>query len=158
MAGKVWDKLRYIVSSIGGLACIMICVCIVAQVFTRTFLGIALTWSEELAQVGMILMVFLVLSEVEKNNEHLSVEIVHTVFPKFSFFMTVISKVLTMVYAGVIIYSGYLMLPSVSKAVAKASGFPIRILYYAIILGSALWFVQALINLIKTLTKGGKGE
>lgn len=151
MINRVWVAIRKLSASIGGLACIMLGVCIVAQVFTRTFLGVALTWSEELAEVGMILMVFLTLAEVEAGNEHLQVEILHTLLPKLSFGMTVIGKILTLAYSAIVVYSGTLMLPSVRRAVAKASGFPVRILYYAIIVGTLLWFIQAAINLVKTI-------
>ena len=63
MASKLWNYARKIVTSISGLSCLMIGFCIIAQIFCRFFLGIALTWSEEIAQVGMILMVFLALAE-----------------------------------------------------------------------------------------------
>lgn len=154
---KLWNRVRKFFTSISAVSCIVICFCIAAQIFCRFFLGVALKWSEELAQVGMIFMVFLALGEVEQNNEHLQVEILHTVFPKLSFPMTVIGKTVNLIYGCIILYSGFLMLPSVAKTLAKASRFPIRILYYVMLIGVALWIVQIAINLVKAIRERRKG-
>ncbi len=155
MASKLWNYARKIVTSISGLSCLMIGFCIIAQIFCRFFLGIALTWSEEIAQVGMILMVFLALAEVESGDEHLKVEILFSVFPKLSFGMTMVGKLLTLVYSGIILYSGCLMLPSVQRTLAKASKFPIRYLYYAMLLGILIWMIQTVINMVKMVKERG---
>lgn len=150
---KIWTSIRRSATSVSGFACLLICFCISAQIFCRFFLGIALKWSEEIAQVGMILMVFLALSEVESGNEHLQVEILHTIFPKLSPGMTILGKILSLVYAVIIFYSGLLMLPSVQKTLAKASKFPIRFLYYAMLVGVGLWAIQIVINLCRVIAE-----
>lgn len=155
MLNKVWTIVRKTATSIAGIGCLVIGFCLVAQIFCRTFLGIALSWSEEIAQCGMIFMVFLALAEVEWGNEHLQVEILFTALPKLAKPMTIVGKVLTLVYGAIIAYSGFLMLPSVQKTLAKASRFPIRFLYYAMIIGVILWMIQAAINLAKTIQERG---
>ena len=104
---------------------------------------------------GMILMVFLALAEVESGDEHLKVEILFSVFPKLSFSMTMVGKLLTLVYSGIILYSGCLMLPSVQRTLAKASKFPIRYLYYAMLLGILFWMIQTVINMVKMVKERG---
>ena len=155
MLNKTWLIARKAAASVGGVGCLVIGFCLVAQIFCRTFLGIALSWSEEIAQCGMIFMVFLALAEVEAGNEHLQVEILFTAFPKLAFPMTIIGKVLTLVYSAIIVYSGFLMLPSVQKTLAKASRFPIRFLYYAMIIGVIFWMIQTAINLVKVIRERG---
>lgn len=146
---KGWNYARSFLMSISGFCCLLICFCIAAQIFCRFFLGISLKWSEEIAQVGIIFMVFLALSEVEVGNEHLQVEILHTVFPKLSFAMTLIGKALNLIYVGIVLYSSILMLPAVQRTLAKASKFPIKFLYYGMIAGSLFWIFQISINLYK---------
>lgn len=146
---KIYEKAIQAVTSISGVCCLFICFCITAQIFCRFFLGISLKWSEELAQVALILMVFLSLAEVERGNEHLKVEILFAIFPKLSKAMNLLGGALTILYASIILYSGWLMLPAVKKSTAKASGFPIRIVYYGMLLGVALWLIQSVINWIK---------
>ena len=92
MLNKTWLIARKAAASVGGVGCLVIGFCLVAQIFCRTFLGIALSWSEEIAQCGMIFMVFLALAEVEAGNEHLQVEILFTALPKLAFPMTIIGK------------------------------------------------------------------
>lgn len=148
---KIYGSVVQAVTNISGISCLFICFCISAQIFCRFFLGISLKWSEELAQVAIILMVFLAQAEVERNDEHLRVEILFTVFPKLARGMRMLGSLLTILYASIIVYSGWLMLPAVKKATAKASGFPVRYIYYGMLLGVALWIVQSVINLSKTM-------
>ncbi|MEA5137493.1 MAG: TRAP transporter small permease [Candidatus Fimivivens sp.] len=155
---KIYNKAVQAITSVSGVSCLFICFCITAQIFCRTFLGISLKWSEELAQVAIIMMVFLALTEVERNNEHLKVEILFSVFPKLAKSMNILGSMLTILYASIIVYSGFLMLPAVKKATAKASGFPIRFIYYAMLLGVVLWIVQAAINLIEHFKRKEGGE
>lgn len=146
---KIYDKAVQTITSVSGVCCLFICFCITAQIFCRFFLGLSLKWSEELAQVAIILMVFLALAEVEKNNEHLKVEILFTVFPKLTKAMNILGSLLTILYATIITYSGWLMLPAVKKSTAKASGFPIRFIYYGMLIGVVLWGIQTVITLVK---------
>lgn len=158
MLNKIWNGVRRTGTSISGIGCIMICFCIAAQIFCRYFMGISLKWSEELAEVAMIFMVFMALAEVEHGNEHLQVEILFTIFPKLSFAMSVVGKALTLAYTTIIMYSGYLMLPAVQRATAKASKFPIRYLYYAMLIGVGLWMIQTVINLVKIICERRKSK
>lgn len=48
------------------------------------------------------------------------------------------------------------MLPYIQKTLAKASKFPIRFLYYAMMIGAAFWIVQCMINLVNTIKEGGE--
>ena len=155
---KTWITARKAITCISGVGCLTIGVCLIAQIFCRTFLGISLSWSEEIAQCGMIFMVFLALAEVEANNEHLTVEVLFTLFPKLTRPMTIIGKMLTIIYSAMIIYSGSLMLPYIQKTLAKASKFPIRFLYYAIMVGTAFWMIQCAINLVNTIKDRGNKE
>ena len=152
---KTWITARKAVTCISGAGCLTIGICLIAQIFCRTFFGISLSWSEEIAQCGMIFMVFLALAEVEANNEHLTVEVLFSIFPKLARPMTIIGTVLTIAYSAIIIYSGTLMLPYIQKTLAKASKFPIRFLYYAIIVGTAFWMIQCVINLVSAIKDRG---
>ena len=47
------------------------------------------------------------------------------------------------------------MLPSVQRTLAKASKFPIRYLYYAMLLGILFWMIQTVINMVKMVKERG---
>lgn len=148
--GKSLVGLSAICCSITGIA-------IIAQVFSRFFIGQSLMWSEEIAQVAMLTMVYATLGEVEKGNEHLNLDIVYTLFPKSKFGLRLLGKILTITYGLFIVVSSIQMLPAVKLTTAKASGFPIRILYYVIIIGVTLWIINAAINILN-IFRERKGE
>ncbi|WJS05645.1 TRAP transporter small permease [Roseibium aggregatum] len=55
---------------------------VLAQVFSRYLLDFSLTWSEELARICMICMVFLGAAVLSRDNEHLSVTTVIELLPQ----------------------------------------------------------------------------
>lgn len=153
----IWNKIRWILTGIAALCAGIVGLAIVAQVFSRFFFGVALTWSEEVAELCLILTVFLALAEVESNNEHLCLEILYTTWPKLYFPLMMIGKMLTLVYCVFVMYSVYLMQPAVRLTRAKASGFPIKFIYFAMFIGAAAWLIQTLIQM-GILIKNKRGE
>lgn len=155
MIEKIWRRVEAVATAVSQCCCATVCIAIAAQIFCRFFLGKSLTWSEEMAQIALISMVFLALAEVERNNEHLQLEILFSIFPKLTLPLQTIGRALTILYGGIILYSGALMMPAVRLTRAKASGFPIRVVYYIMLAGVALWMVRCLLNMVAAFKKEG---
>ncbi len=147
MLKRIWSVLLGICMTFSGIACLITGIVIVVQVFARLFAGTAFTFVEEVAQLAVIMTVFLGLGEAERTNQHLTLEIVFSVFPKAKFYLMMLGKLIMGVYAGIICYSAWLMLPSAQRITTPASHFPVRFVYYAMIFGSALWLIQSILNM-----------
>ena len=151
MLKEKYDRIGKPFVGLSAICCLIVGIAIVLQVFARSIIGISLTWSEEIAQVAMVIMIFATLGEVEKENAHLNLDLMFTLFPKMKYGMSLLGKILTVIYGCIIVVSNIKMLPAVKLTTAKASGFPIRILYYMMILGVVLWIGYAIVNILKIL-------
>ncbi|CDZ74533.1 putative membrane protein [Peptoniphilus sp. ING2-D1G] len=152
---KVWEHIKNFLGFVASISTLIVGISIIAQIFFRFFLGTALTWSEELAQIFLIVLVFTGLATVETNDEHLQIEILFSIFPKYERLMKTIGKILTIIFCISVVFSAINILPAAKFIRAKASGLPIKYVYYAMLVGSGAWLIQCVINLIK-LNKGGK--
>ncbi|MET1416714.1 TRAP transporter small permease [Roseibium sp. HPY-6] len=81
----IFAVLRYLLVMI--LATMVVAV--LAQVFSRYALDFSLTWSEELARICMITMVFLGAAVLSRDNEHLAVTTIIELLPKRVFHLCV---------------------------------------------------------------------
>lgn len=150
-----WKYLKKILEIISSISVVIVGGSILIQIFFRFFLSRSLTWSEELAQIFLIVLVFIGLVLVEENDEHLQIEILFSVFPKFERGMKSLGKILSSIFAIVIMFSAFNILPATKFIKAKASGLPIKYVYYSMFLGALAWLIQCIINFIK-LNKGGR--
>jgi len=64
-------------------------VAVLAQVFSRYALNFSLNWSEELARICMICLVFLGTAVLTRRNEHLSVTTIIDLFPQRVFHLCI---------------------------------------------------------------------
>ena len=152
---RAWGYLKKLLNFLSAIATLIVGISILTQIFFRFFLGTSLTWSEELAQIFLIVLVFTGLALVEINDEHLQIEILFSIFPKHERAMKIIGKILTIILCITIIVSILNILPAAQYIKAKASGLPIKYVYYSMLLGTIAWLIQCIINLMK-LYKGGK--
>lgn len=156
MLKKSLDSLQKLANGIAIAACAFTGAVIVIQVLSRLIIGQSFRWTEEMAQLAVIMCVFLMTSEAEKINQHLRMEaFVDTLPENPKFIITFAGKILMAVYAGIVLYSSVLMLPTAAHIKAPASGLPLSVIYGLMVFGSALWVIQTVINLCIMLRERG---
>ena len=64
--GKVWNTFRNFIGGISGIWCIIIIAALDIQIFCRSFLGFSTTWSEEVAELCFVGLIFCYLAQCEK--------------------------------------------------------------------------------------------
>ena len=90
--GKVWNTFRNFIGGISGIWCIIIIAALDIQIFCRSFLGFSTTWSEEVAELCFVGLIFCYLAQCEKEGAHLQLEILFQIWPKLKFYMDVAGK------------------------------------------------------------------
>ena len=123
--GKVWNTFRNFIGGISGIWCIIIIAALDIQIFCRSFLGFSTTWSEEVAELCFVGLIFCYLK----------------------FYMDVAGKSICIIYCAFVIYSESLLIPTTMKLTTAACHIPIRYVHYLIVLGSAMWIIQECISL-----------
>lgn len=145
--GKVWNTFRNFIGGISGIWCIIIIAALDIQIFCRTFLGFSTTWSEEVAELCFVGLIFCYLAQCEKEGAHLQLEILFQIWPKLKFYMDVAGKSICIIYCAFVIYSESLLIPTTMKLTTAACHIPIRYVHYLIVLGSAMWIIQEMLSL-----------
>lgn len=80
--GKVWNTFRNFIGGISGIWCIIIIAALDIQIFCRSFLGFSTTWSEEVAELCFVGLIFCYLAQCEKEGAHLQLEILFQIWPE----------------------------------------------------------------------------
>ena len=149
---------EYVVAILMGLMTIVVFV----QVLFRIFSG-SLPWSEEAARYMMIYLVYLGASVGVKYGNHIAVEFIATILPKKGQdVLEVIVDLLSLFCFGVIIVYGMKIVDVTMMQRSPAMQLPMGYIYFSLVLGGALMFLQGLIDMIKTIAriagKEGAGE
>lgn len=124
--GKVWNTFRNFIGGISGIWCIIIIAALDIQIFCRSFLGFSTTWSEEVAELCFVGLIFCYLAQCEKEGAHLQLEILFQIWPKLKFYMDVAGKSICIIYCAFVIYSESLLIPTTMKLTTAACHIPIR--------------------------------
>jgi len=124
----------------------------VAQVINRFVFNGAFQWTDEICQMMLVVMVFTGMGLVEQNNEQIKMEIIYQIFPKGRFVIDLILKITTVAFLIVMLYSEYLLFPSVKGVVAKASQIPIIYVHFAMIGGLLFWLLSTIVSAVKLIT------
>ena len=120
----------------------------------------ATPWSEELAQLGLIGMVMFGLYVVERDNEHLRMELIFSIWPKTKLPLEIVGNFLNIALAGFLIYSEILFLPSVKIRMTQALKIPLRYVHYVMLGCLIVWIIaaiaQTVIELIQVMSRKGE--
>ena len=93
---------------------------------------------------------------MERENGHIRLDMVFEWFPKAKTYLEDLGRLLCAVYAGIIVYSIYVLWPAIRVVKTKASGIPLRYIYTIMAFGCVLWAVDALINFGATIVRRRK--
>lgn len=153
MLVQLWKKSKEFVNTLCGIGCLVIVLAISWQIFCRTFLGYSTSWSEEVAEICFVGMIFLYLAQCEEEDAHLRLDILFQVWPGLKIYMDVIGKFAAIIYGLFVLYSEYLLIPPTKKLTTAACHLPIRYVHYLIVVGTLFWIIQLTINIYKALSK-----
>lgn len=148
---SLWQRCKNFVNTICGIGCLVVVASVSFQIFCRTFLGFSTTWSEEVAEICFVGMIFLYLAQAEEEDAHLRLDILFQIWPGLKFYMDVIGKTAAIIYCGFVLYSETLLIPPTMKLTTAACHIPIRYIHYLIVVGSLFWMVQMAINIAKAI-------
>ena len=142
----------------------VVCVCgsllfgvtilIAVQVFCRYILQNSISWSEELARYMMIWAVFLASGYVLSKGGHANIDLlISRLSPRMQSLMEKGCLLLIMVFSGVIIQYGLVLMRFGSRQVSSALEIPMNYVYLAIPIGGVLLIFYCLVLLFRE--KGG---
>ena len=158
MLMNLWQKSKSFINTLCGIGCLIIVSAISFQIFCRTFLGFSTSWSEEVAEICFVGMIFLYLAQCEEEEAHLRLDILFQIWPGLKFYMDVIGKIAAIIYCCFVLYSEYLLIPPTNKLTTAACHLHIRYVHYLIVVGSLFWIIQLIINIINTIQKHRKED
>ena len=151
---------------------IFICVACGVVLFASTFAGVVfryvirapLKWSEELARILFVWIVFFGGNVVTRRERHLSLDFLENLFPTtLKHILYVLSSILGLVFLSVVLYVSILMTEQIGR-ISNLAVIPISMSYpyMALPVGSLLMIVQIINNLLRyfILQKypGGNGK
>lgn len=145
---------EYVVAVLMGLMTIVVFV----QVLFRLTSG-SLPWSEELARYMMIYMVYLGASVGVKYANHIAVEFIAGMLPpKGRDILEILADLLMLFCFVIIIFFGMKVVNVTMMQKSPAMQLKMGYIYFSLVLGGGLMFLQGAIHLIKTIAHlAGKG-
>jgi len=148
---KAWNTFHEAIRTVCISCYVVILFCIVFQIVLRYFFGKNTSWAEEVSQLCYVAASFLGLCLVERENAHIRLDVVLEKLPQFRNTILNIGRFFTILYACAIVYSEWLLRPSVAVVTTKASGIPLRYIHYLMMGAAALWAIDASIGFVMTV-------
>ncbi len=133
---------------------VVICLCIVLQVFFRYCLSSALEWPEEVARYTFICAVFLGASLAAEEGRHLEITAIRMLFgPKGRAIITVISSAATVLFCLLMMWWGVEVVGFIKESgqVAASIDMEMWLLYLVVPISMACMAVRTVMFTIKTL-------
>ena len=155
MLNKIWLFARKVATSVGGVGCLVIGFCLVAQIFCRTFLGIALSWSEEIARYLFIWQCWISVSLAERSKVHIRIFMVTKNFSqKVRLVIEILVNAMVIGINLFFIYWGIQMVLFLLDAgtTSTAVGIPMWLIYLAMPLGSFTYSLRLAGNIYRLIT------
>lgn len=145
----LWSWINKINRVIGFIFLLAIIYCIGGQIFSRWLAGRVWPWAEEVAEVFLIGTIMLYNGYAEQTDEHIRLEALFSVFPKWKSPALQIGRLLTMAMCLFIIYTEIRFLPTVALSTTKVAHIPLPWIHSMILIGFLLYFIDLSINCYK---------
>ena len=156
--GKLFEKLcSWIVILLTGVMCLTI----LAQVFSRYLLGKPLTWSEELARYTMIWVTFLGTAVAQKRGTLVCVDMFLTAMPpKVQKVFRALSDIISLLFSGTMTYLSILFAGGPSAALQKSPALhlPMWLVDLCVPIGFGLIFFNVVLNILNKLFRKPDAE
>ncbi len=130
---------------------VVMCFCIIIQVFFRYFLSNALEWPEEVARYTFICAVFLGASYAASEGRHLEIGILKNLFGlKMQLIVSAISTIFTLVFCGIMCVWGIDLVYFIkdSGQVAASIDFEMYILYTIVPISMLFMGIRSIVYFI----------
>jgi TRAP-type C4-dicarboxylate transport system permease small subunit len=139
---------------VSGVALVAILALVAGQIAMRIFTGNSLTWSDELARLFFIYLVFIGAAETSIRHAHISVDLKDTFGLPVNIDRIVdcVRMVLCIAVLAVIAWGAWKIIPVVQNMQRPATRLSTAWMYWPVLVGSVLMIVATAINLIKRLT------
>ncbi|TRD15349.1 TRAP transporter small permease [Palleronia caenipelagi] len=141
---------------LGGIALALILALVAGQIAMRVLTGQSLTWSDELARLFFIYLVFIGSAEISARHGHIAVDLRNTfgVPEAIDRILDVIRMVLCISVLAVIAWGTWQIIPVVENMQRPATRISTAWMYWPVLAGSILMIVATAINLGVLLTCG----
>jgi TRAP-type C4-dicarboxylate transport system permease small subunit len=142
-----------------GAALIVIAVVVLIDVFGRTFLGVGITWGQEMSRNGEIVIAAMGISYGVRAGKHIKVDIIQTLFPKLQRPMEIFGDVVVMLFCIFTAYYGTAKLAATLKSGATTAVMQIPTFYIYLIMeiGLILAAFRVVEKYVKEILAGKKG-
>lgn len=141
---------------IGGIALAMILVLIGTQIGSRVFTGNSLSWSDELARLFFIYLVFIGAAEASMRRTHIAVDLQDTfgISPAVDRIFDLVRMALCIVVLAIIAWGAWQIIPVVQNMQRPATRISTAWMFYPVFIGAILMIIATAINFMSCL-KGG---
>lgn len=131
-----------------GIALTAILVVIAGQIGMRIFTGNSLTWSDELARLFFLYLVFIGAAETSMRHAHISVDLKDTfgLSPKIDRFLDLARMALCIVVLAVIAVGAWKIVPVVENMQRPATRLSTAWMFYPVLVGAILMIVATAMN------------
>ena len=141
---------------IAGIALAIILLLIGGQIAARVFTGESLSWSDELARLFFIYLVFIGAAEASMRRTHIAVDLQDTfgVTPATDRIVDLVRMALCMVVLAVVAWGAWHIIPVVQNMQRPATRLSTAWMFYPVFVGALLMIAATAINFFSCLTGG----
>ena len=137
--------------AVGGALLLLLTVTIFVQVIFRFLIDLPLAWSEELSRYSFIWLTMMVAPICIRLKANIGTGTLAALPPHTALIVELCGSVLTLVFAGVLLVWGTMLLDVVKFQQSPAMGVPMYWVYAAIPVGAALMIVEIVALIAATL-------
>jgi TRAP-type C4-dicarboxylate transport system permease small subunit len=154
LPNKKKTDLHILIAEYLGISCLAAVILLTAlQVFMRYVVRIPLSWTEEIIRLFSAWMIFLGSIVAVNKKAHVSVDYFVNLFPvKAKRVFQLITNILMVFFFAFLLLTSYTLVVEMKGTNSAASGYPVPLLYLAILIGAAGMLLEAVIQTIRLLT------
>ncbi len=141
---------------VAGIALAIILVLIGGQIGSRIFTGESLSWSDELARLFFIYLVFIGAAEASMRRTHIAVDLQDTfgLSESVDRIFDLVRMAICIAVLAIIAWGAWKIIPVVESMQRPATRLSTAWMFYPILVGSVLMIVATSINFFSCLTNG----
>ncbi len=141
---------------IAGIALAIILALIGGQIGARIMTGNSLSWSDELARLFFIYLVFIGAAEASMRRTHIAVDVQDTfgVPPALNRILDLVRMALCIVVLAIVAWGAWQIIPVVENMQRPATRLSTAWMFYPVLVGAVLMIVATAINFMSCLTGG----
>lgn len=145
--------LHQVEKAIGGALLLLLSTTIFVQVVFRFLLDLPLAWSEELSRYSFVWLTMLVAPICIRLRANISTGTLGSVPPRLALTLELAGHILVLVFVGVLLVWGTMLLGVVQMQRSPAIGIPMYWVYAAVPTGAALMIIEVVAQLVDTIKK-----